>query len=226
VASPPRDIAAWVATHVFGRPPEFWAAIFESDAGLERWCRQGATVPARWLAAVIDDARACGQPLFPQLRIETVSAQREEFCDWLVAGNGPWPAEPRETGCWIGSGRARHAFDRMAARLHEIAAAVLGTAAPPRAIAWSPRPGRALTVVETARGFLLHAGRLDSGRTTLAGYGVQAPTDWNFASTGPVATLLGAAAQATEPARRERLARLIATAYAPCLAFEVEHAGA
>jgi hypothetical protein len=81
-----------------------------------------------------------------------------------------------------------------------------------------------LILVEIARGLLLHAAQLDSSGTTLVAYRVQAPTDWNFAAEGPVATALDAIAAIADAARRDFLARLVATAYAPCLPFEVDAA--
>jgi hypothetical protein len=57
-------------------------------------------------------------------------------------------------------------------------------------------------------------------------YGVLAPTDWNFAAGGPVARALDAIAHEAEPARRSPLAALVATAFAPCLPFEVRAMGA
>jgi len=221
------DIVSWVATHVFGRPPGAWHAVFESDASLEAWCAQRATVPAQWLAAVIDDARLCGQAPFPALPLEPDPSSRSELCDWLLEPDRcPWLGPAYETGCWLRGRPPRHAADRLVARLSEIAGRVLGLAPRPCVAAWSPRPGRALIFVEIARGVLIHAAQLDTSRTTLVAYGVQAPTDWNFAPAGPVARALDAAAQAAEPVRLERLARLVATAYAPCLPFEVAHAGA
>jgi hypothetical protein len=220
------DLVAWAATHVFGRSPDSWHALFASDGALDEWCRGGTTVPARWLAAAIDDARTCGQAPFPALPLETMPDWRAEVCDWLLAADRP----PRhgsasETGCWLRTGRARHAADRLMARLQEIAGLVLGTTPPPRVLAWPQGRGRALTLVEIARGVLLHAAQVDSSGTTLVAYGVQAPTDWNFAPAGPVAKALESVAQVAQPARREHLARLVATAYAPCLPFEVAHAG-
>ncbi len=215
----------WVAQFVFGTPPDAWPALFADDAAVEAWCRRGATVPARWLAAVLDDARTCGRAVFPALPFDLPDGLVADLCNTLLAPQrGSAVPTAYETGCWLAMGQARHAADRLVARLREIAARTLGTAPRPRVRAMSDQPGRALILVEIARGLLLHAAQLDTSGRTLVAYAVQAPTDWNFAVNGPVAMALDAVATFADPARRNHLGRLIATAYAPCLPFEVETA--
>jgi hypothetical protein len=221
------EIVAWAAQHLFGQPPDTWFAIFESDATLETWCRLTPTAPARWLAAVIDDARACGVAPFPALPLEPMAGERARLCDWLLERDrSPWPGTAYETGSWFRTAGARDAADRLAARLREIADLLLQRTPLPGVVAWSPRPGRALILVEIARGILLHATQLDQSGSTIEEYGMLAPTDWNFAAFGPVAEALDAVARHPDPQRRTALGRLVATAYSPCLPFEVRHAAA
>lgn len=217
-------VMAWTATHVFGRPPAAWLSLLGDDAALDAWCAEGRTFPARWLAAVLDDACRCGGAPLVALRIDAPpsDAWRRDLCDWMLApAPTVWPGAAHESGRWIGASPARHAADRLVARLRAIAGLVLGSDAPPRAVTWSPRPDCALTMVEIARGVLLHAARLDADGATLADYGVMAPTDWNFAPHGPVARALHAVAREPQAAQREQRARIVGAAFSPCLPFDV-----
>ncbi len=82
----------------------------------------------------------------------------------------------------------------------------------------SPEPGTGIACVETARGLLLHATRLDGDR--VAAYGIVAPTEWNFHPEGAfVREAVGWAA----PSRDAALLRLRALVLGldPCIAHEV-----
>jgi Ni,Fe-hydrogenase I large subunit len=78
--------------------------------------------------------------------------------------------------------------------------------------------GGGIARVETARGTLLHAVRIDDGR--IADYAIVAPTEWNLHPAGPLLRALqGRGFAGAGPARRH-LERL-ALALDPCVAFEV-----
>ena len=74
-----------------------------------------------------------------------------------------------------------------------------------------------LSIVEAARGRLVHRVELDEGRVVR--YQILAPTEWNFHPEGPlVQGLLGRQAGDDPKAR----ARLLVTALDPCVACHIE----
>ncbi|HRY17083.1 MAG TPA: nickel-dependent hydrogenase large subunit [Candidatus Competibacteraceae bacterium] len=71
--------------------------------------------------------------------------------------------------------------------------------------------------VETARGALLHAVRLEQGR--VAAYRIIAPTDWNFHPAGPFAAGL---ATLGETSGLAAAAQALALSLDPCVSYQVE----
>ena len=71
--------------------------------------------------------------------------------------------------------------------------------------------------VETARGRLYHAARVEAGR--VMAYRISAPTEWNFHPRGVLARWLEAAGQADA-----QTAQALAALVDPCVAVRVEHA--
>lgn len=89
---------------------------------------------------------------------------------------------------------------------------------PPMIDAASPEAGVGVARVETARGVLLHAVRLEGD--TIADYAVVAPTEWNFRAGG-VFEQEGAGWDAPDQAYARWRVRALALALDPCVNFEV-----
>jgi coenzyme F420-reducing hydrogenase alpha subunit len=119
------------------------------------------------------------------------------------------------------SGRLAARYADMAATLDALAALVAGGEAPDGLLATrNTGPRKGFSAVDSARGRLYHALRLD-GAGRIADYRIVAPTEWNFHPDGPfVQLLLGAHIGNGAPARR-RLGRL-AFVFDPCIAVGVE----
>jgi coenzyme F420-reducing hydrogenase alpha subunit len=88
----------------------------------------------------------------------------------------------------------------------------------------APLPGGGgIARVETARGTLLHAARIDDGR--IADYAIVAPTEWNLHPAGAMVRELADRAFEDRASARRHLHRLT-LALDPCVAFEVSLDGA
>jgi Ni,Fe-hydrogenase I large subunit len=73
--------------------------------------------------------------------------------------------------------------------------------------------------VETARGLLLHCAEIRDERVT--GYGIVAPTEWNFQPGGPLErSLTGLDARDAEALQRD--CGLVVQSLDPCVACSVE----
>jgi len=81
----------------------------------------------------------------------------------------------------------------------------------------APRVGRSL--VETARGLLMHEVELDGER--IADYKIVAPTEWNFHPKGALATYLMGQPAGDRGELERRLARIVA-ALDPCVPWTLE----
>jgi coenzyme F420-reducing hydrogenase alpha subunit len=133
-------------------------------------------------------------------------------------------ASARQGGADFGnslSGRLAARYADMAATLDAIAALVDGGDAPSGLLAAASKgPGQGFAAVDSARGRLYHALRLDdAGR--IADYRLVAPTEWNFHPDGPFVRLLSGANIGTGAAARRRVERL-AFVFDPCIAVGVE----
>jgi hypothetical protein len=110
----------------------------------------------------------------------------------------------------------------MAAALDAISALLAGEAAPEGLLfargqmsAQDEASGWGVAAVDSARGRLYHALRLDSaGR--IADYRIVAPTEWNFHRDGPLARLLRGARIGAGTAAKRRIERL-AFVFDPCI---------
>lgn len=78
--------------------------------------------------------------------------------------------------------------------------------------------GGGLACVETARGLLMHAVRLEDGK--IADYAIVAPTEWNFHPEGPFACEAGGWTAATRDAAELRLKALV-LALDPCVEYQI-----
>jgi hypothetical protein len=78
--------------------------------------------------------------------------------------------------------------------------------------------GVGLSVVQTARGMLLHHVHIETGR--IARYLIVAPTEWNFHPQGALARLIGL--QECNLPRLVEIVELFAMSLDPCVEFEIE----
>ena len=201
-------------------------------------CRRGGGVGAV-LARLIESGAS--DPLdAPVALLSPLPAQH--FADTLPDG-WPSPAFCRapqlgDTVCETGP-LARHAHNLLVARLlmhrHRIAARVFARvvelsdcasrlrhplpADMPPLVDVAPLPGGgALACVDTARGVLLHAVRLDGER--IADYAIVAPTEWNF-RPGGVFEQEGAGWAAPDLASATWRLKALALALDPCVQYAV-----
>lgn len=229
--------------HVYGVPADAW--LDSTDlAALDLWIDAGATLPARLLRRIRDEAPGLGRSRVALMPDATLENLRRSFIDGLEAdpefARSPrWGGVPAETGALARQASApliaallerdgRTASARFVARLVELAvlmrdlrARSAGRVAAVRRHALPDGVG--LGLAETARGLLLHRVRVDHGLVT--DYRIVAPTEWNFHSQGPLPqalTGLGAA----DRARLQRDARVVVQSLDPCVACRVEIADA
>jgi coenzyme F420-reducing hydrogenase alpha subunit len=119
------------------------------------------------------------------------------------------------------SGRLAARYADMAATLDAIAALLKGFDAPAGLLAGrNTGPRQGFAAVDSARGRLYHALRLD-GAGRIADYRIVAPTEWNFHPDGPFVRLLLGASIGTGELARRRVERL-AFVFDPCIAVGVE----
>ena len=119
------------------------------------------------------------------------------------------------------SGRLAARYADMAATLDALAALVTGGDAPDgRLAARNTGPRKGFSAVDSARGRLYHALRLD-GAGRIADYRIVAPTEWNFHPEGPFVRLLLGAPIGNGALARRRVERL-AFVFDPCIAVGVE----
>ncbi|WP_281915763.1 hypothetical protein [Caldimonas thermodepolymerans] len=222
--------AAWVAAHALGMAPEAWLGRLQAEPGwLDAWIadapqepawllREAARLPLPEVPAMPAVEDVLGLPgalagLGARLLDEPGFMVRPVLPDGRCAQTGAAPRLQRA------SGRPRPAsvVARLAAGVEEVARLAAGE---DLLRAWAePLGGQAaVAAVEMARGVLLHAVRLDAAQR-VAGYHVVAPTEWNFHPEGGVARAL--ARLRGDEAGIARLAGALATAFDPCVAFEV-----
>jgi hypothetical protein len=104
----------------------------------------------------------------------------------------------------------------LAATLDAIRALLAGGAAPEGLLsAQGEASGWGFAAVDSARGRLYHALRLDSAER-IADYRIVAPTEWNFHPEGPLARLLRGARIGAGAAAKKRIERL-AFVFDPCI---------
>ena len=192
-------------------------------------------VLARLIKAGASDPLDAPVPLLPGLRAQ----------DFAEALPGGWPDEaycraPHLAGQVYETGPlARHVSNLLVARLvvprHRIAARLFARMVEladcasrlrhplpddmPALVDAAPLPGGgALARIDTARGTLLHAVRLEGER--VADYAIVAPTEWNF-RPGGVFEQEGAGWAAPDPAYVRWRLKVLAMALDPCVMFDV-----
>lgn len=193
-------------------------------------------------AALLDDvaAPASHEPvsLLPQWTATDWATALRAVPTPGFCGQPTLDGQPRETGVLSRQGRApavvallergQRVAARYCARILDLQQCASGLGDPTARDA--PRlfdgaclgAGTGLARVETARGTLLHAVRVDRGR--IADYAIVAPTEWNFHPRGPLVREAVGLEAADPDAARRRLERLV-LALDPCVACEVSLSG-
>lgn len=206
----------YLSVHVLGHVP----GAFLSQQGIDGWLDEASTGPARFLRDVVARGRGglgAVEPTFlPEFAPDKVVGRLDDpgfvACpEW----NGP-----RETGPL-----ARHHAQPLVARvmrehgaglLARLVARLVELADLPEAMRAARELAMApgLGVVETARGRLIHAARVEG--TKVAQYRILAPTEWNFHPDGIAARALSGLAPDE--------AGLVVEAIDPCVEYELRAA--
>jgi hypothetical protein len=181
---------------------------------------------AAWLAGVRAAAMSITLAVRPLDVLDQGEAALRELGAALLNDAGfaerpLWRGAPAETGPWTRSGHAeapRDVWERLGARLADLARIASGVPLAQGAIALAPGVGLAWS--EMARGLLLHAVELEAGERDADGaraarYRVLAPTEWNFHPDGAFGRRV---AEASLDGAGMRLA---AAALDPCVALEI-----
>lgn len=223
---------------LLGEPPADW--LTRSPDRLDQWIDSGGSPAARLLAA--ERATGSGESralaMIPALErisegdfaaIAAAALADPGFCAeprWHRAPAETGPLARRKDDPFVSGWIAEHGLGpgaRLLARLVELARIPgwLAGAAPELIRAAPLEDGAGLAAVETARGLLVHAVRLDAGRITE--YRIVAPTEWSCAAGGPLALALEELGPGTD---LEQRARRVITAIDPCVecALEIEDA--
>jgi hypothetical protein len=229
--------------HVYDAPATEWLATTDL-AALDRWIERGATVPARLLRRLREEAPGLGRSAVALMPVATLDRLLASLVGALEADTDfprfpRWDGAPAETGAIARRATAplvaallardgRSASTRFVARLVELAVLMEEL----RARAPAPvgpvrghavRAGVGLGLAETARGLLLHRVQVEDGYVT--DYLIVAPTEWNFHPEGPLPQGL-AGRDASDRARLEREARTVVQSLDPCVECRVEIADA
>lgn len=233
----PNDLAGTLSellNRLLGEPAAQW--LERDPDALECWLDAGAAPVARLLAGSRGVPDRDREPLILIPALEAlVDGDLAVLADLALADPGfcarpRWQGGPAETGALARQGdnrmlagwlleRGRGAGARLLARLVELSAMPgwLMNAGPTVIRALALGEGAGLAAVETARGLLIHAVRLDDGRVSQ--YRIIAPTEWNCASDGPLVAALSGLAPGPG---LERRARVAVTAIDPCVAYGLE----
>lgn len=234
-----RELERWLEANVFGVGLDEWKRLLEAGA-LAAWMERRDLRAARLLTRAwrLPRAGASVQFLPPVTAGLLTSRLREAMGDPGFSAMPDWGGEPAETGPLARASQERgfSAFARpempaarLLARLVELAWA------PDRlsAILRGEMPGGSVTAVEagdwsgiaaveTSRGTLIHACELAAQPPhPVVSYRIIAPTEWNFHPRGAYVTAL-TGYPARSRAEAEHIARLMAHALDPCVAYLVE----
>lgn len=221
VRAQPAALGQALQDYVLGEPCADWLA--RGYHGWLAWARQRHTQYAWRLADLM--AESCGgMPLlsFPS-EGELAVLGRDLLDDDQFAQTPSWVGSPVETGPlarqanWVASLFAAEYWPaaRMLARLIELVRLSQGSAGyQARAVALDPQ--RAVAVVDTARGLLLHAVAVDA-HGQVADWRILPPTAWNFHPEGAWA----AALDRVLPEQAEAAARRAALWLDPCVEYQL-----
>lgn len=234
-------VGQWVRNAVLGEDIDGWLAEWHADPEgfLVAWAERGATLPARLLKRVSGMARSLegrSLPLLPHgdrdalERLATAMAAEQDF---ETLPN--WQGSCCETGTWNRLANAERSVEpygrrpwfRLGARVAE--AALLAIAVPDvlSVGAMQLSHGHGIAWCEMARGLLLHRVQLaqQQEQEVIADYRIVAPTEWNFHPDGAAAEMLARIPACSGSGDRKSThwqVNLVAAAFDPCVAFEVE----
>lgn len=231
----------WVRDVVLGEDIDGWLPEWRADpeSFLVAWAERGATLPARLLRGVSGIARALearGLPLLPhgdRHALQPLATAMMGEQDFEVLPN--WQGDCCETGTWNRLANAGQslkqaggrAWFRLGARVAETALLARGTPGVLSAGAMQLSHGHGIAWCEMARGLLLHRVHLErqEKQDIIADYRIIAPTEWNFHPNGAAAEMLARIPACSDPRERASIHRqvnIVAAAFDPCVAFEVE----
>jgi hypothetical protein len=228
-------LPGWLERRLFGMPPSAWLAAWRAERGgwLLRWCHQqpAAHPVAAWLRAVHGAATAIAwtSPRLDPLREPAagMAALAQAMSDSPEFALAPlWAGAAAETGPWTRVGepwQAQTVWERLDARLADIARIALDPTAALSQGALTVAEGEGIAWTEMARGLLVHWVRLEEGPGRLRPdtaraerCHVLAPTEWNFHPQGRLAQWLRSGE------RSDAEVTLAAAALDPCLKFGIE----
>ncbi len=236
VAAVAGSLEAVLERYVFGEKLDVW--LTRADiAAFEAWLAPGRGIAARFLAGLCQRSWQSVGGADTRFLPPIDSGAMWDILQSDAGGNftqqPTWRNRPCETGALArcsshplvnaltgihGSGL----LTRHVARLVELAetpTAVRNVAALEEPLIHATRhEDGGLAEVETARGRLIHAIRLDGGR--VLSYKILAPTEWNFHPEGVAAKALGNL-QADGDAEIRVQAEQVIRAIDPCVGFEV-----
>ena len=209
---------------------EFSNAIRALDAG--QMDHLAALLGAPEILALTTAIETIAQPPLATTSCLQVESAKASLAVWPLLTDElcllpRWKGQPAETGAYSRSGtqitKSAGAFSaRWRARLTEIenwvaGGAIVGAGGTASAVPVSPGIGRSL--VETARGLLMHEVTLDGDR--IADYRIVAPTEWNCHPDGLLPTWLMDRPSADETALKVYAAHAVA-ALDPCVRWELQ----
>lgn len=211
-------LTAYLEAHVLGCTPQQFLEL-DSLAQLDEWMTASDTVPSAYLAEIANNnwqGLGAGPTMFlPKLDAKNLQDQlaRPGFSqqpDWL--------GSPRETGPF--SRQFNHSLIKDIVRTHgaglmaRMVSRLVELALLPDQMLQNNEPAISTTglgAVETARGRLIHAVKLNGG--IIVNYSILAPTEWNFHPRG-------VAAQSLRGLNANQ-ARAIIEAIDPCVDYEL-----
>lgn len=221
------------AEQVLGEAPTAFLARRDAQA-FDQWLARASTPPATALRTLTERAPHLGTPAFaplPELSAELLTELAAES-DPGFAAHPHWRGATAETGALARLAEqpmiealikrdGALASTRFAARLVEFAQLAADPVAATSGWLMAQRlpDGRGVAGVQTARGLLVHVARIEAG--TIADYQIVAPTEWNFAAEGPLATGL-TNQPAADAAAAQTLARVWVQALDPCVGCHIE----
>jgi len=218
------SLAGFLNTHILGVPPAQFLKLRDL-AEFDAWLDASPTMAKAYLRQIVargwQGLGTVSTRFLPDLagsQLQTLMAERS------FSIRPEWHGHPQETGPLarqsahplVAALSARHGaalLTRLVARLVDLAKipAQMTTCE-------SPVHGqRGVGIVETARGRLVHAAKLERGK--IVNYGILAPTEWNFHPQGVAVQALAGLQQTGDRTAR---ANALVEAIDPCVAFEVK----
>lgn len=219
-------LAHLLEQHVLGMPPDRFLRL-TTLAELQKWISQTSTHAAAYMDEVLQQGwqglGAVPPHFLPDLPIGELTARLAEPA---YALSPDWLGQPRETGP-LARQQSHPLVQSIVAKcgaglLARLTARLVELAAIPDQIQTDENPVSGtggFGVVETARGRLIHAARLQG--ETVVDYRILAPTEWNFHPKGVAVQALRTLGSSEDKTAR---ARALVEAIDPCVGFDVRAA--